>query len=213
MPQAALLLLSLNPSNYSSIENDAQKPTGYEAISTVLKNAISSDRISSNKQFYETYNESVISWTATTFNVEDLKSLLKTRNFIGNFFFQKTSEVASYLDQNSIYFAPKLAAAINAWQKVTSDISLLDGKTPKQAIEKFLRENASQYGLTLENGNPNQTAIEEICKIANWNPQGGVAKTPTQVKANPPTPITASKGRDKKLRLSDLQEIESVDSF
>ena len=125
MPQATLLLLNLNPSHYSSVENDSQKPIGYETISTALKNAINSDRISSNKQFYETYNESVISWTATTFNVEDLKSWLKTRNFIDNFFFQKSSETATYLDQNSAYYAPKLAAAINAWMTVTSCYEIL----------------------------------------------------------------------------------------
>ena len=66
----------------------------------------------------------------------------------------------------------------------------IDGKTPKQAIEKWLREHASEYGLTGADGNPVVAAIEQISKVSNWRPEGGAAKTPTppQVKNNPTTP-------------------------
>lgn len=96
------------------------------------------------------------------------------------FFFQKdTNTVESYLDPKNDFYAPKLSAAVNAWMDVTSDSSLLEGKTPKQAIDKWLRQNAARFNLADDDGNPNNSAIEEISKIANWKPEGGASKTPT----------------------------------
>ncbi len=37
---------------------------------------------------------------------------------------------------------------------------------------------ASEYGLTKEDGSPNEQGIDEVAKVANWKPGGGVAKTP-----------------------------------
>lgn len=77
---------------------------------------------------------------------------------------------------------------MSAWRAVTNDTKRLHGKTPKQAIEIWLKENASTYDLIKEDGTVNSSAIEEISKIANWKPEGGAAKTPTQVPINPSTP-------------------------
>ena len=52
------------------------------------------------------------------------------------------------------------------------------GKTPKQAIEAWLRRNANQFGLIKDNSSPNLQGIEEVAKIANWNTRGGAPKTP-----------------------------------
>lgn len=84
-----------------------------------------------------------------------------------------------------------VAATIDAWKAVTTDTYLQKGKTPKQAIEKWLRENAKKYGLTKDDGTLNESAIEEISKIANWKPEGGAAKTPTpsEDQDNLPTPL------------------------
>ena len=43
---------------------------------------------------------------------------------------------------------------------------------------KWLRRHADQYGLTKDDGNPNEQGIEEIAKIANWDSKGGAPKTP-----------------------------------
>jgi hypothetical protein len=60
------------------------------------------------------------------------------------------------------------------------DLCLLEGKTPKQALTKWLRENASRYGLSGDDGAPNETGIEEVAKVANWQPSGGAPRTPNQ---------------------------------
>ena len=67
-----------------------------------------------------------------------------------------------------------LAAAVKAWQAVTDP----KGKSPKQALDKWLREHAADFGLTDDEGNPVNQAIEDCSKIANWQPGGGAAKTP-----------------------------------
>lgn len=54
----------------------------------------------------------------------------------------------------------------------------INGKTPKQALEKWLRENAADFGLTDEDGSPVNLAIEECSKVANWKLDGGPPKTP-----------------------------------
>ena len=51
-------------------------------------------------------------------------------------------------------------------------------KTVKQALVIWLRQNANRFGLTKEDGNPNEQGIEEVAKIANWDATGGAPKTP-----------------------------------
>ena len=53
------------------------------------------------------------------------------------------------------------------------------GKTPKQALLKWLREHAAEYDLTDDEGNPQEKVIEELGKVANWKPEGGASSTPT----------------------------------
>ncbi len=85
----------------------------------------------------------------------------------------------SYLNKQSPHYAPKLAAAVNAWLAVTSDEKYQDkGKSVKHNLECWLRDHAEQYGLTKGDGQPSNTAINEIAKVANWNPTGGAPKTP-----------------------------------
>ena len=80
-----------------------------------------------------------------------------------------------FLEPLNPRYAPKLAAAVRAWQAVTD----AGKKSPKQALDKWLREHAAEYGLTNEEGKPIETAIEECSKVANWNQMGGAPKTST----------------------------------
>jgi hypothetical protein len=41
-----------------------------------------------------------------------------------------------------------------------------------------LAAHANEFGLTKEDGNPNEQGIEEVAKIANWDTKGGAPKTP-----------------------------------
>ena len=79
-----------------------------------------------------------------------------------------------HLDPKNPRYAPKLAAAVRAWQAVTDP-----GKvSPKKALTKWLREHAAEFGLSDDEGKPNETGIEEVAKVANWQPGGGAPKTP-----------------------------------
>ena len=90
------------------------------------------------------------------------------------FLFPERTETADYLDPENSRYAPKLAAAVRAWQAVTDPA----GRHPKQALMKWLRENAAEFGLTDDEGKPNETGIEEAAKVANWQPGGGAPRTP-----------------------------------
>lgn len=114
-------------------------------------------------------------WRKTTIQVSELKSWLAERGFRTGFFFPQATDIPDHLDPNHPRYSSKLAAALTAWINTTD----APGRTPKQRLEKWLRENAAKFGLTDEEGKFNETAIDECAKVANWKPQGGVAGTPT----------------------------------
>jgi hypothetical protein len=60
----------------------------------------------------------------------------------------------------------------------TGDEAKRGGKSPKQFLLKWLREHAVEFDLTSDDGIPNETGIDEAAKVANWQPGGGVPKTP-----------------------------------
>ncbi len=115
-------------------------------------------------------------WGKSVIVVNDLRDWLLSKGFRTGFFFPDSSDAPDYLDINNPRYAPKLAAAVKAWQTVIDP----QGKTPKQAITKWLREHASDYGLTDGEGKPNETGIEEVAKVVNWQPGGGAPKTPSR---------------------------------
>lgn len=118
-------------------------------------------------------------WNLTTVNVNDLRTWLASRGFKAGFFFSNQEESqAGYLDKNHPNYAPRLAAAIRAWEAVTIDEERLRGRTPKAALSKWLNEHAAEYGLTKDDGTPSAQGVEETAKVANWRPEGGPGKTP-----------------------------------
>jgi len=82
--------------------------------------------------------------------------------------------VPAYLNPDHPRYAPKLAAAVAAWQAVGEP----EGMTPVQAMTKWLEARVDDFGLRNKNGKPNRTGIEECAKVANWKPEGGSANTP-----------------------------------
>lgn len=114
-------------------------------------------------------------WNLTTVMVDDLKAWLIRRGVRSRYFFPDAASAApGYLDRNHPRYAPKLAALVHAWM-ATEDTK---GKTPKQAIERWLRVNAGQFDLTDEDGNPMGKTIGEISSVPNWATKGGAPKTP-----------------------------------
>lgn len=109
----------------------------------------------------------------STINAESLKKWLKFKGFTTGFFFPEPVMTMDFLDRSNARYAPKLAAAVSAWQVVTHS----GKKSPKQALDKWLREHAVEFGLTNDDGKPIEQAIEECSKVANWKAKGGATKT------------------------------------
>lgn len=113
-------------------------------------------------------------WGLTTVSVEALRGWLTNRGVRTGFFFPTAPDAPDYLDPRHARYAPKLAATVRAWLAVRDP----QGKHPKQALMKWLRENAAEFGLSDDEGKPNEQGIEECAKVANWQPGGGAPKTP-----------------------------------
>ena len=113
-------------------------------------------------------------WTLSTVGREHLQKWLETKGIRTGYFFPTATDAPDYLDPNNPRYAPKLAATVRAWQAVTHPGT----RTPKQALEKWLREHASEFGMVDDDGNPTNQAVEECAKVANWNQGGGAPKTP-----------------------------------
>lgn len=188
--QAALLVAGEDPSsNQSYVEgwNPEERPDGYEAAKAAISRALLNNTIEGNITGHEDhdYNGNFIGYIDGTINikvsvvqVDSLRAWLKKRGLNTGFFFPDIEDTPDYLDENHERYAPKLAAAINAWLAL-EDKELLSGKTAKQALIKWLRENATDFRLSDSDGKPNETGIEECAKVANWQEKGGAPKTPS----------------------------------
>jgi len=118
--------------------------------------------------------DSVPNWKETTVDRDDLIAWLAGRGHKTGFFFPDSTDSPDYLDPKNARYAPKLAAAVMAWQSVTDP----NGAHPKQALKKWLNEHAAEYGLTGSDGLPAELSVEDCAKVANWKPGGGAPTTP-----------------------------------
>jgi hypothetical protein len=184
--QAALLVAESDPaecSQYVETWAISKRPFGYEAAKTAILNGLRKDSIRGRIVPLEERDlngnyvgpvEGSVDVAESTVEVESLRAWLKGRGMRTGFFFPTATDDPDYLDQNNLRYAPKLAAAVRAWQSVTDG----GGKSAKQALTKWLREHAADFDLSNDDGNPNETGIEEVAKVANWHRSGGAPKTP-----------------------------------
>ena len=133
--QAVFLILGLDPSD----DRDSRygmdfSVDGYQAMKQVLNQAIERDIIIANEGLLE---------------VDSIKKWLKQEEFYPDFFFPKENtahetaenledewvcslppkpETPDYLNSQHSYYAPKLAAAVKAWQAVADNKEALRGK-------------------------------------------------------------------------------------
>lgn len=186
--QAALLIANEDPSSdqYHIEEwSSDQRPTGYEAAKAGLLNAVVSGKLKAKivntVELVDLHaaDESItilpnakengqINIHKTVISGDAIRAYLLERGFRTGFFFEHQHNNSFAQDPKSAFFAPKLHAANKAWEAVTNDPKRLRGKSPKQALDKWLNENAKEYGLLKKDGSINKFAIEEISKIANW---------------------------------------------
>jgi hypothetical protein len=186
---AALLIAGCNPtSDFADVEDlELQKRrNAYEAAKTALSHAVRSGRLPATirneiAEQWDHYIECYVhvegdspDLAQTTILVTDLREWLMSRGIRSGFFFPDVADAPDYLDRRHPRYAPKLAAAVKAWLAV----AVPNGKHPKQALAKWLRQHAADFDLADEEGKPNETGIEEIAKVANWQPTGGAPRTP-----------------------------------
>lgn len=193
--QAALLIVGQDPSEDGLEElvevwEAHQQPTKYRTARIALEHAIRRRALDANVVYnghpdneFNGYQREIdfINFSRTTIEVSDLRSWLFSKGFTTGFFFPDRRQEADYLDPDHPRFAPKLAAAVQAWLAVENP----GNKSPKSALEKWLREHAAKHRLTDTDGNVNETGVQECAKVANWEPKGGAPRTPAQV-LNPP---------------------------
>jgi len=194
---AALLIIGQDPDKWvetvekNSIEN---RPSGYEATKSALIVGLRRGEIEGYEipeyaldQYGEVCGEypNSIDVYQSKVTVASLRNFLRLHGVSEGFFFPEVHENVDYLDHSHPCYAPKLAAAVRAWQAVSSASTQTSGLTPKKALTRWLNEHAKQFDLTNEDGRPNESGIDQVAKVANWNPQGGAPRTPVREPKDP----------------------------
>lgn len=197
--QIALLISGYDPSEFEGDVYDRwpnEVKAEISAYLNAIKNAARGGKLAYTQVKYEEFNE--IDWNLSTIHVDSFCDWMRSRNFVDGFFITDATSPEGLADASSVFYAPKLAAAVRAWNEVTSNPESSSGKTPKKALEIWLRKHANEYGLTNKDGNPNELGIEEICKVANWKPAGGASRTPTPTSTQKPPEGSSQWGRKER---------------
>jgi hypothetical protein len=187
LQDAACLVAGYEPTKFALIHDEDdiyQDFPRYIPVIKALKIAVANGNLEANIRYeaqdefdyYDPHSDYEIDLEKTMVEVKMLKNWLSSLDVKTGFFFPRST--TDYLDQRNEHYSPKLVAAIDAWEAVTANPSLMRGTTAKQAMKKWLLRNANKYELIKKDGNPNDEGIEEIAKIANWNGKGGAPKTP-----------------------------------
>ena len=197
LEQAACLIVGVNPSDETGSNCSnwkiSEQPFGYHAALTAITYALRSETIKGKVTLEKLYdsngnnygeNEDSIIVKDSTVKVESLRAWLASRGIKTGFFFPNIigSDTPDYLDPKHPRYAPKLAAAISAWQAVSNDATYANnGKTFKQNLINWLTSHAAECGLIKDDGEINKDAIEnQVAMVANWNDKGGAPTTPSK---------------------------------
>jgi hypothetical protein len=201
--QAAFLILGYDPSILQEKVDyhNVKLPDGYVAVKHALSAAIRSGKLTSTAvhELDDKYGEFFHVENLTLINIDDLRVWMKSKGFGRHFFFFPEGIAGEFANPNHPRYSAKLAAAVDAWNAMEGDV--LKAKTPKQAVQKWLRLEALRYGLTDNDGKPIETAIEEISKVVNWKLSGGAPSSG----ANSPS-LDSAKPRAGSSKLEVLSE-------
>ena len=112
-------------------------------------------------------------WSATTVNVEELRSWLRGRGMTSGFFFPAEQPATeSLLDPEHDHFAPELALAVTAWRALENET--VRGKSAKARVEAWIKDNPQAWqGKQSLSG----SACERIATLVNWQREGGAPIT------------------------------------
>jgi hypothetical protein len=183
---ASILMAELDP---NSVE-ETKLSSSVFVIRTALCNAIETRDLQSVTLLRRQPDMDEPSWIdldETLIHTSELNRFARSAGFPCPIFERGNDPVST--SRNDPFYSAKLNAANRAWLAVTSDPSRLRGKSPKQALEKWLTENALELGLVNSDRTPNRGGIEEVAKVANWKPQGGATPSPQPIAEGYPADI------------------------
>ena len=184
--QAALLIIGIEPqgtSEYIERWTPDKCPDGYAAARDSVLSAVQSGTLEGSIEFetFETFHggeaidERRISYEFSRVVVSSLIKWLEERGFETEAFVLPKEKPKGFRDPEHPRYSPKLMAVVEAWESYDSETN--ESGTPKQRLMKWLRLNASRFGLTDDDGKPSENVIEELAKVANWATAGGAPKT------------------------------------
>ncbi len=185
---AACLMAGFRPREFAQMEkceNDlaAEYMDGYDGAINALKSGLLQKAIGGrivpvykkdhqeNKQDVEINSVDI---EKSEVNVKALQAWMEKNGAPPGYFYNKIFDGPDYLNPNHARYSAKLAAVVMAWQAVEKT----EGKSPKQTLLKWLRENAARFGFTDADGNPLNSTLEDLAQVANWQTNGGAPKTP-----------------------------------
>jgi len=180
--EAALLVLEIEPQGQSEnveLAAEIMQPNGYVPTRDAILRAIEEEKVRGklvagehrigNKK-YDLY--------ASTVEVHSLQTWLLGKGHVSDFLSPRDAHCSDFQNPHHPRYAKKLAAAVEAWEQYDED-STKSGR-PKQRMVFWLRSNASRLDLVNDAGDVNETAIQSIAKIANWETKGGAPKSSGQ---------------------------------
>lgn len=177
--EIALLLKGYHPADYADDDNgnwpDIVRRETYALIHAIQRE-VSAKRIKAEISGFDF--DVGIDWRKTVIFVESIDEWLSSRGRpMLSTMLSGAAETKAITDRGNPFFAPKLAAAVRAWEYVSRHPETLNNKRPKTAIQDWLKSNASELGLVKPDGALNRTAIDEIAAVANWDQAGGAPAT------------------------------------
>ena len=183
--EAALLILDIDPEGNENIERKSEKPKGLAAILASLNSAVKNGTLEADEPSPSAKEMLAGNKQYLIIDANNLKDWLRTKNFTTGFLFDNKDlpiRTPDYLNKDHPNYAYKLAAAVRAWEAVSTDKKYQNnGRRIKTNLVNYLKSHASNLDLLKQDGEINNTAIEEqIAMIANWEPTGGISKTPTK---------------------------------
>ena len=206
-----------NDGEYLTVSTGSNDPDNAKEVFSVcistLKNAIRLGRLKADivvmkgstqvtKQNLQSdwLAENDIDTKRTTIERADLKEWLEQRDVYPNTLFPINPKT-SYMNKEHPNYSPELAACVAAW--LEAQTANMQGKTSKQYLEQWLRNNAHEYGVT----NAKQSKkFAELASIPNWDTTGGKAKSI-------PTPLKTSKEQQSKQQVDKTTVRQKIKAY
>src|SRR6185312_2030972 len=133
--QIALLSAGYDPAEFEDIYQSnwsKQVKTDTAAYLTTIKGAVLTGKIECEKEYDQQDFDRGVDWSASLIDIQSYVRWLKERNHQDKFFnceFWRPdeSDLDRLLSPWGKFYAPKLAAAVSAWQAVTTDPEAMAG--------------------------------------------------------------------------------------